>query len=309
MEVEGPTQPPLQTEPELPPAPPPPPPRVPLSTPGKPHAEQDDGGEPDALVDNLYMRREVAGRRLVLLYADSDDAGAGSGKTERFPGTVLAYSIGQGLLVSFGDDGDDDEGPRWLEEAGDDEWEWEENAEAKQARRRNAEHEKETRAAKKAAAERAAAERALAEKAAAAKKAEKLALKKLAKLQLRCPRSWSPRSWPLSQQSQARRRAQEGQEEQGGRNFGGLGGRRFGAGARDGEEGGSGQGEEEEEEGRGHVGWLGGGSFRGLWGRSFRSRGVRHGRAGRDGQGEAEDKAEEEGRSGVRRLGGGSFGS
>ena len=50
-------------------------------------------------------------------------------ETRRYPGTVLALSDENGMLVRFdGYDDDDDEAEVWVEELGVDDWEWEEDA-------------------------------------------------------------------------------------------------------------------------------------------------------------------------------------
>ena len=90
--------------------------------------EPPDGGEPNALVKGLHPRRAVAGKRVVVDYEEEDESGAPI--NVRYPGTVLAYSVTDGLLVRFDSSPDDD--PTWVDEAGDDEWEWEETTKAEQ---------------------------------------------------------------------------------------------------------------------------------------------------------------------------------
>ena len=75
----------------------------------------------DALVKGLHPRRAVAGKRLVVDYEEEDASGVPVKK--RYPGTALEYSATDGLLVAF--DSNPNDAPTWVDEVGDDEWEWE----------------------------------------------------------------------------------------------------------------------------------------------------------------------------------------
>jgi len=90
-----------------------------------------DGGEPNALVKGLHPRRAVVGKRLVVDYEEEDESGAPI--NVRYPATVLAYSVIDGLLVRF--DGSPDDDPTWVDEAGDDDWEWEDKIKVEQPSR------------------------------------------------------------------------------------------------------------------------------------------------------------------------------
>ena len=63
----------------------------------------------------LHPRSDVAGKRVVVEYEEEGIV--------RYPGVVIAYSISEGLCVRF--DGFTD--ASWVDEDGDDDWEWEDS--------------------------------------------------------------------------------------------------------------------------------------------------------------------------------------
>ena len=65
------------------------------------------------------------------MVVDYEEEGEGGTKLKRYPGEVIRYSAERGLLVRFDGYADgDEEGEAWVEEDGQDDWEWEEEAAA-----------------------------------------------------------------------------------------------------------------------------------------------------------------------------------
>eukprot|EP00966_Prymnesium_polylepis_P115604 2672420-Prymnesium_polylepis.1 len=85
------------------------------------HAIEKYDGDGEALVKGRVPRHQMVGQRVMVDY--EEESTAGETELVRYAGVVVDYTVSSGLRVQF--DGYEEEQDRaWVEEEGEDDWEW-----------------------------------------------------------------------------------------------------------------------------------------------------------------------------------------